>query len=130
MNRYLGPGERWDIPCPTLKSLPECPWRYSALVKSRFYPLNKKMKKIKLPLAVLFLVFVVGPTGYSQDWVQWRGPARDGSVPASRAPVTWPDSLRRSWRVEIGEGYSSPVVSAGISVSGRCGSARFHGKWI
>ncbi len=87
---------------------------YAALVKSRFCPPQlEKMKKIKLPFAVLFLVFVVGPTSYSQDWVQWRGPARDGSVPASGAPVTWPDSLRRSWRVEIGEGYSSPVVAAG-----------------
>jgi outer membrane protein assembly factor BamB len=32
-------------------------------------------------------------------------------VPASSAPQSWPESLRRSWRVEVGEGYSSPVVS-------------------
>jgi outer membrane protein assembly factor BamB len=47
----------------------------------------------------------------AQDWSQWRGPARDASVPASNAPSSWPESLRQAWRVEVGEGYSSPVVS-------------------
>jgi outer membrane protein assembly factor BamB len=32
-------------------------------------------------------------------------------VPASNTPASWPESLQRAWRVEIGEGYSSPVVS-------------------
>jgi outer membrane protein assembly factor BamB len=49
----------------------------------------------------------------AQEWTQWRGPARDGSVSAKNAPAAWPQSLQRSWRVEIGEGYSSPVVAAG-----------------
>jgi len=49
----------------------------------------------------------------AQDWTQWRGPSRDGVVPASNAPAAWPDSLHRVWRVEIGEGYSSPVVADG-----------------
>lgn len=47
----------------------------------------------------------------AQDWSQWRGPSRDGLVPAASAPSSWPTSMRRTWRVEIGEGYSSPVVS-------------------
>jgi outer membrane protein assembly factor BamB len=34
-------------------------------------------------------------------------------VTTKNAPATWPESLKRSWRVEIGEGYSSPVVSGG-----------------
>jgi outer membrane protein assembly factor BamB len=54
-------------------------------------------------------------TATAQDWNQWRGPARDGSVAASSAPANWPASLRRTWRVEIGEGYSSPVVSRGTA---------------
>ncbi len=47
----------------------------------------------------------------AQEWSQWRGPARDGLVPVASAPTSWPKSLRQLWRVEIGEGYSSPVVS-------------------
>jgi outer membrane protein assembly factor BamB len=49
----------------------------------------------------------------AQDWSQWRGPSRDGLVPASSTPRAWPGSLRRLWRLEIGEGYASPVVSRG-----------------
>jgi outer membrane protein assembly factor BamB len=50
---------------------------------------------------------------YAQDWMQWRGPARDGTVPAKNTPASWPESLKRVWRVEIGEGYSSPVMANG-----------------
>ncbi|HKP82531.1 MAG TPA: PQQ-binding-like beta-propeller repeat protein [Pyrinomonadaceae bacterium] len=56
----------------------------------------------------------------AQEWTQWRGPARDGSVSGKNVPAAWPESLKRSWRVEIGEGYSSPVVSDGrVFVHGR-----------
>ncbi|MGH9972201.1 MAG: PQQ-binding-like beta-propeller repeat protein [Pyrinomonadaceae bacterium] len=60
-----------------------------------------------------FLAFGVEQSAIAQDWTQWRGPGRDGLVPASSAPTSWPENLRRTWRVEIGEGYSSPVVSRG-----------------
>lgn len=49
----------------------------------------------------------------AQDWTQWRGPQRDGTVAARNAPDSWPKSLRRVWRTEVGEGYSSPVVAGG-----------------
>jgi hypothetical protein len=45
--------------------------------------------------------------------MQWRGPARDGVVSPSAVPREWPASLRRAWRVEIGEGYSSPILTDG-----------------
>lgn len=64
-------------------------------------------------LTITFLVVVIAQTTFAQDWTQWRGPARDGVVPAANTPASWPASLRRAWRVEIGEGYSSPVVSRG-----------------
>ena len=50
---------------------------------------------------------------FAQDWTQWRGPSRDGIVPAAVIPKQWPKSTRRAWAVEIGEGYSSPVVANG-----------------
>ena len=56
----------------------------------------------------------------AQEWTQWRGPARDGSVSGKNVPAAWPESLKQSWRVDIGEGYSSPVVADGrVFVHGR-----------
>jgi outer membrane protein assembly factor BamB len=45
------------------------------------------------------------------DWPQWRGPARDGHVTGFGAPKTWPEQLKRHWKVEVGEGHSCPVVA-------------------
>lgn len=61
-------------------------------------------------IAIAVLVIALTPSASAQDWSQWRGPSRDGLVPAASTPASWPNSLRRMWRVEIGEGYSSPVV--------------------
>ncbi len=49
----------------------------------------------------------------AQDWNQWRGPARDGVIPAAVIPKQWPAAVTRGWSVDIGEGYSSPVVANG-----------------
>ena len=66
------------------------------------------------------LLLVVAPAASGQEWTQWRGPARDGSVSDKNAPAAWPEKLQRTWRVEIGEGYSSPVVAGGrVFVHGR-----------
>jgi len=67
----------------------------------------------KPAILILFLMLLVTPAVNAQEWTQWRGPARDGFVSAKNAQATWPEKLDRAWRVEIGEGYSSPVVSAG-----------------
>ena len=67
----------------------------------------------KPAILVVLLLLLVAPAVTAQEWTQWRGPGRDGFVSAKNAPVTWPEKLDRVWRVEIGEGYSSPVVSAG-----------------
>ena len=50
---------------------------------------------------------------FAQDWSQFRGPSRDGIVPAAVLPKQWPKTTKRAWEVEIGEGYSSPVVANG-----------------
>ena len=70
------------------------------------------MNKARLLTPFIF-VFFVAATVNAQEWTQWRGPARDGSVSAKNVPAAWPESWQRSWRVEIGEGYSSPVVAGG-----------------
>jgi len=67
----------------------------------------------KPAILVVLLLLTAASAATAQEWTQWRGPDRDGFVSAKNAPATWPEKLDRVWRVEIGEGYSSPVVSAG-----------------
>ena len=66
--------------------------------------------------ALLFLV----PTGnrrssYGEDgyWPGWLGPKRSGWVSGFKPPLQWPEQLEKSWQVEVGTGYGSPLVSAG-----------------
>jgi outer membrane protein assembly factor BamB len=71
------------------------------------------MSELRFGIAVLFVVLAIVPAAGAQEWTQWRGPARDGFVPEKNTPSAWPEKLERAWRVEIGEGYSSPVVAGG-----------------
>lgn len=50
---------------------------------------------------------------WSQDWPQWRGPNRDGIAGAFSEPKVWPEKLKLKWKVNVGEGHSSPVVVGG-----------------
>lgn len=45
-----------------------------------------------------------------RDYPQWRGQDRDGSASGFVPPARWPGALTRRWRVEVGEGYASPLV--------------------
>src|SRR5688572_2159663 len=49
----------------------------------------------------------------AQEWPQWRGPARDGAVAGVNVPAAWPAAFERTWRVDVGEGYASPILAAG-----------------
>ena len=49
----------------------------------------------------------------AQDWPQWRGPNRDGNVSGALIPASWPKTLKEQWKVTVGIGHSSPVVSNG-----------------
>jgi len=74
---------------------------------------------MKTVLYIVFLLLFAQPT-IAQEWNQWRGPSRNGAVAAASEPQVWPEKLNQTWRVEIGEGYSSPVVDKGrIYVSSR-----------
>jgi outer membrane protein assembly factor BamB len=75
---------------------------------------NMRARMIRRNVAIIGVVLLGLQSAVAQDWTQWRGPSRDGLVPAASAPSAWPESLRRLWRVEIGEGYASPVVSRGL----------------
>jgi len=65
-------------------------------------------------VVVAALVLLALPARAAEPWAQWRGPARDGFVAADGKP--WPDGLddsrlERRWRVELGPGYSGPVIA-------------------
>jgi outer membrane protein assembly factor BamB len=49
----------------------------------------------------------------AQDWTQWRGPNRDGKVSGATLPQSWPETLKEEWRVTVGVGHATPVVSDG-----------------
>jgi outer membrane protein assembly factor BamB len=64
------------------------------------------------PRAVLVLsLFVAASAG--ADWPQWLGPKRDGSTSEKVIPWKGKDALKVLWRKPVGQGFSSPVVSAG-----------------
>jgi len=50
------------------------------------------------------------PAATGSDWPQWRGPNRDGSIPAA-LPTQWPQALKKRWETPVGAGHASPVVS-------------------
>lgn len=60
-----------------------------------------------------------------ESWPQWRGPQRNGVIEG----VAWPqtlgvESLSRSWRVELGDGYPGPIVSGGRVFTVESGSKK------
>src|SRR5688572_33104599 len=46
----------------------------------------------------------------SCDYTQWRGNDRDGSASGFVEPKAWPETLTRRWKVDVGEGYGTPLV--------------------
>ena len=45
-----------------------------------------------------------------QDYPQWRGQERDGAASGFVEPRSWPQALTRRWKVDVGEGYATPLV--------------------
>ena len=64
-------------------------------------------------LSVVLLILSTVCSGVSaadSNWPGWLGPNRDGRIDDFSVPEKWPDTLARVWRVEVGTGYSSPIV--------------------
>ncbi|REK12541.1 MAG: serine/threonine protein kinase [Planctomycetota bacterium] len=49
----------------------------------------------------------------AEPWTGWRGPQRDGWVEGYQPPAVWPETLERSWQVDTGTGYGTPLVADG-----------------
>ncbi len=59
----------------------------------------------------LLILLTLLPAAYAQDWNQWRGPNRDGQAQGFVAPKIWPAQLSQKWKMNVGIGHASPVVS-------------------
>src|SRR5437660_11701927 len=63
-------------------------------------------------LAALFAL--IPAVTFGGDWPQWRGPHRDGAIPADQLPDPWPPQPPPpAWRAAVGTGYGGPVVAGG-----------------
>jgi outer membrane protein assembly factor BamB len=63
-----------------------------------------------LPLTALLLA---AAPARADEWPQWLGPNRDGSSPDVVKP--WKSAPQVVWRLQVGEGHSSPVVADYLS---------------
>ena len=63
-----------------------------------------------ISLLALLTVFV-STDSFSQDWPQFRGIGRDAKVTGFKAPSTWPAELKQEWKVQVGFGDATPVLS-------------------
>lgn len=68
---------------------------------------------VRSTLVAGFLVLLLVPATWAGEWSQFRGPNRDGHAPMFQAPASWPEAPKELWKVEVGEGQASPVVSGG-----------------
>ncbi|HOU96696.1 MAG TPA: PQQ-like beta-propeller repeat protein [Bacteroidales bacterium] len=74
-------------------------------------------------IVALAISFVTATGLYCQDWTQFRGPNLDCRVTGFKAPDSWPSELVQVWKVTVGTGDASPVISGNkIYVHTRQGS--------
>jgi outer membrane protein assembly factor BamB len=62
---------------------------------------------------LIAMVLACGAQLMGADWPQWRGPDRNGHVPAGVAVPTSLEVHSIVWQIPIGDGVASPVVSGG-----------------
>jgi outer membrane protein assembly factor BamB len=74
--------------------------------------------------AIVLTILSTCLAAVADDWPQWRGPNRDGQVSGATIPSVWPKTLKQEWKINVGVGHSSPVLSNGkIYVFARQGEA-------
>lgn len=76
---------------------------FACLVAGIFLPVKTLSFFFLLPLAV----------SAADSWPGWRGESRNAEIAGFEVPEAWPDSLKKVWEVEVGEGYATPLVVDG-----------------
>jgi outer membrane protein assembly factor BamB len=70
------------------------------------------MKKVNLIISFFAAIQILyQPFSFSQDWPQWRGINRDSKVTGFKVPATWPADLKQEWKVTVGFGDATPLLS-------------------
>jgi outer membrane protein assembly factor BamB len=70
------------------------------------------MKNAKFVIsAFITLLFLLTSVSYSQDWPQFRGINRDCRTDGFKVPSAWPADIKPEWKVVVGSGDASPVLS-------------------
>lgn len=66
------------------------------------------------PMTMLVCVLCLSATfAVADDWPQWRGAARDGSVAGFNEPAQWRSELTLAWKTQVGIGDASPALVNG-----------------
>ncbi|MFO1461755.1 MAG: PQQ-binding-like beta-propeller repeat protein [Verrucomicrobiota bacterium] len=73
------------------------------------------IRDLALAANLLASLLLAGLRSSASDWPQWRGPQRDGHTPES-FPATLSSGTTPLWRIPVGHGYASPVVSSNTVV--------------
>ena len=73
-----------------------------------------RARSVALAGTIAFAGFTaaLGGQNTEPDWPQWRGPNRDGTLASFTAPASWPETLTRRWKIDVGTGYATPIVVA------------------
>ena len=70
------------------------------------------MKKVKLIVSTIIVLNILSINlSYAQDWPQFRGINRDCRVEGFKVPSTWPAEIKPEWKVTVGSGDATPVLS-------------------
>src|SRR3989442_5550207 len=71
-----------------------------------------RMHRLLFVVAALMIGYAANGSAQSAslDYPQWRGQNRDGSASGLSMPKSWPDKLTLKWKVDVGEGYATPIV--------------------
>lgn len=77
-------------------------------------PLDAVAPRVLLVVALVSAAVILDAQRPSRDYIQWRGQQRDGSASAFLEPKQWPDTLTRRWKVDVGEGYGTPLIVGDI----------------
>lgn len=80
--------------------------KITMIIKSNSWiPADKFIK-----LVILGALSLAQASGEDSSWTGWLGPDQAGQAQGFDTPEVWPEKLQQRWRVEVGEGYSTPLV--------------------
>ena len=69
----------------------------------------------KTSLVIVMIIIICmqtfgGATPEENEWLQWRGPMRNGTSEETKWDTNALDEPEEVWRIDIGSGHSSPVI--------------------